>query len=157
MSKAPKVGYSRTETADGGVQFTYTGSRFKPGLQSLMAASPGVLIFLFGCFGISFNLMGPLFFVMIGWVIFAGLVLNRIPRSFTVYPDRVVTFDGQSALFKDITHLGWERGTGNNLFPGGRVYAQTRGLTLLISGYVKPNIALGLETEIKLVSDTNYK
>lgn len=157
MSSAPKVGYARTPTSDGGVQFTYRALRLAPGLPALMGVSPGFAVFLIGVFGSDFELFLPMLIVMVAYFVVFTMFLNKTTRSITVYPDRIVTHKGQSIPFSDITHLGWETSSQSTRFiDGSFLKAQALGVVYNVSGYTKQATATGLHNEAKQISQVSY-
>ena len=154
---APKTGYSRTPTADGGFQFTYKGLRLRPGFPGAMGLMPAVAIFLIGSFGSNFHLAGPLFVFMLVYTFVFIKFLNKVDRSITVYPDRIVTYKGQTIAFRDITHLGWEtHDQSTRWIDGSLLKAQSMGVVYNVSGYTNQATATGLHNEAKQISEISY-
>lgn len=154
MSKAPKKGYARTPTADGGYEFHYRAARLKPAISMLICLA-ALALFVVVSFS-NFDLMGFAFIAVMAFILVFGMVFNVTDRSFSVYPDRIVTTDGGTVPFDDITHLGWDANKSTFAFPKAVVTAQALGRTINIVGYVKPVVAMGLHTEIKKVSDIRF-
>lgn len=156
MSAAPKSGYARTQTADGGVQFSYQSARFGPGMPALLAVAPGLILFAMISFK-NFDAMGPAFIALLIYTAILLFVVNKTSRSFTVYPDRIVTHDGATVAFSDITHLGWQSSHHRTRFiPFSYTFAQAMGRKINITGWVKEDIATGLQNEIKRVSEVSF-
>ena len=153
MSKAPKSGYARTPTADGGFEFTYMGSRFAPMVSGLICII-AIAIFVYGAFTTPFGFF--LFIAVLAFIICFGLFGNAVPHSFTVYPDRIVTHKGQTVPFDNITHLSWDANKSTRFFGQATVTVQAMGNTVNITGFLRPNVAMGLHNEIKKVSDVRF-
>lgn len=152
---APKTGYSRTPTADGGVQFSYRGLRLAPGIQSVMAILPAVAIFIIGAFSTPHGF--AYFIAMMIYVLVFGKFLNKIDRSITIYPDRIVTYKGQTIAFRDITHLGWGTHSQSTiLIDGSFLQAQSLGVVHNVSGYTNQNTATGLHSEARQISQIKF-
>lgn len=157
MSNAPKVGYARTPTADGGVKFTYRGLRLAPGFPAVMGILPGLAIFLVGCFVTEFGAFGPLFIFMMAYLFVFMKFVNKVERSITVYPDRIVGFKGQVIPFADITHIGWEtHSQSTRWIDGSFVKAQALGVVYNVSGYTNHATATGLHNEAKQISNVAF-
>lgn len=155
MSAAPKSGYTRTQTADGGVQFNYRGLRLAPGFPIVMALMPALLIFIFGAFTTSLGF--PLFIALLIYMVVLTKFLNKIDRTITVYPDRIVTYKGQTIAFRDITHIGWETHSQSTRFiDGSFLKAQALGVVHNVSGYTNQATASGLHNEAKQISEMSY-
>lgn len=153
MTNAPKSGYARNETADGGMQFTYMGSRFHP-MVSKTICLIALAIFVVGAFSTPYGFI--LFVAVLAFILGFGLFGNAVPHSFTVYPDRIVTSKGQTVPFSDITHLAWSTNQSTFAFAQAVVTVQAMGKTVNVVGYVKPNVAMGLHNEIKRVSEVSF-
>ncbi len=157
MSNAPKKGYARTPTADGGVQFTYRGLRLAPGFPAAMGMAPAALIFLIGSFGSNFELTGQLFIFAVIYAVVFMMFLNKTTYSITIYPDRIVTRKGQAIAFRDITHLGWETHRQSTRFiDGSFLKVQALGVAYNVSGYTNQATAMGLQNEARQISEINY-
>lgn len=150
---APKNGYARNETADGGYEFTYMGSRFQPFVSTVICLI-AMAIFVVGAFSTPHGFI--LFVAMFAFILCFGLLGNAVPHSFTVYPDRIVTKKGQTIPFDNITHLAWDANKSTFAFAQAIVTVQAMGNTVNVAGFVKPNVAMGLHNEIKKVSDVRF-
>lgn len=157
MSSAPKAGYARTPTSDGGVQYTYRALRLAPGLPSLMGVAPAILIFVVGAIGSRFELFLPLFVATVAYMVVFIVFLNKTTHSITVYPDRIVTYKGQSIPFSDITHIGWGTSRQSTRFiDGSFLTAQALGVVYNVTGYTNQATATGLHNEAKQISRVSY-
>lgn len=155
MSNAPKTGYARTPTADGGVQFSYRGVRLAPGLPAGMAILSAIVIFVIGAFSTPHGF--PLFVMVLIYIFVFTKFLNKTDRSITIYPDRIVTYKGQTIAFRDITHLGWETHSQSGRgFDGSFLKAQSMGVVYNVSGYTNQTIATGLHNEAKQISQVKF-
>lgn len=155
VSKAPKQGYARTPTADGGFQYTYRGLRLAPGLPAVMGVLPAVIIFVLGAFGTPFGF--PLFIALLIYAFVFIKFVNKIDRTITIYPDRIVTYKGQTIAFRDITHLGWETSAQSTRFiDGSFLKAQALGVVYNVSGFTTQATATGLQNEAKQISEISY-
>ena len=155
MSKAPKTGYARTQTADGGFQYTYRGLRLRPGFPAVLGILPALLIFMFGAMttGAGFALFIAL---MIYTFVFIKFI-NKRDYSITIYPDRILCYNGKTIAFRDITHLGWETHDQSTRFiDGSCLKAQSMGVVYNVSGYTKQATATGLHNEAKQISEISY-
>ena len=154
---APKTGYSRTPTADGGFQYTYRGLRLRPGLPGVMGVLPGVLIFCITCFKTDFAAFVPMFIFMMVYLFVFLKFVNKTNRSITIYPDRIVTYKGQTIAFRDITHLGWEtHDQSTRWIDGSCLKAQSMGVVYNVSGYTNQATATGLHNEAKQISEIKF-
>ena len=157
MSKAPKAGYARTQTADGGFQYTYRGLRLRPGFPAVMGILPAVAIFCIGCFKSDFGAFLPLLVFTLAYLFVFLKFVNQTTRSITIYPDRIVTYKGQTIAFSDITHLGWETHAQSTRFiDGSFMKAQALGVIHNVSGYTKQATAMGLHNEAKQIAEASF-
>lgn len=155
MTTAPKQGYARTQTADGGFEYKYRGLRLAPGFPAVMGLLPAVVIFIIGAFSTSLGF--PLFIMLLIYAFIFTKFLNKTTRSITIYPDRIVTYKGQTIAFRDITHLGWETSAQSTRFiDGSFVKAQALGVIYNVSGYTTQATATGLQNEAKQISEISY-
>lgn len=59
--------------------------------------------------------------------------------------------------FSDMTHLGWESSHHRTRFiPFSYTFAQSMGRKINITGWVKEDVATGVQNEIKNISNTSF-